>query len=172
MKTTLFAILFMFTYVSLSAQNIIIQQNNADQSKVEERIVEKTVYVEKQEPKKPKPTTPVLIMGYIYVFPETFRGEVEEVNQIIMELNQNNAYGHNDWRLPTMAELRILYSHRDKLPEIMDLKTGYLSSEFIRTYNHYGTGSYPLHKILDVDGRHWSVESGASISGTAVLVCN
>ena len=110
-------------------------------------------------------------MGYLYVFPETYCGEVDEVKSIIRELNANRAHGFSDWRLATMAELNILYSNKDKLPGIMDGDTGYLSSEFIRMYNHYGTGTYPLHRIFDPTGTHWTVESGASISGTAVLVC-
>lgn len=151
-----------------TAQNIIIQQNNQT-NQSEPKIVEKKIYVEKPvyiEKTNPKPTSPVCIMGYLYVFPETFSGTVDDIKGIIRELNNNNAHGFSTWRLPTMPELQVLYSNKNSLPGIMDDQHGYISSEYIRTYN----GNYPLHRMFDPSGKHWSVEPEAGMAGTAILV--
>lgn len=170
LKLTLVLFLLVSSMQKVLAQNIIIQQNNG---KPEEKVVTKEVLVEKPvyiEKTPSKPTSPVCILGYLYVFPDIFFGDVNDLKELIKELNANNAHGFSDWRLPTMAELRILYSQKNMLPEIMDDNHGYISSEFIRIYNHYGLANYPLHKKFDPSGKHWQVERGAGITGTAIIV--
>lgn len=103
----------------LSAQNIIIQQNNnknQQQTKVIERVVEKPIYIEKPKP-KPKPTSPILLdAANIYVAPEDFdfmSGSTAKT--IIKNLNNSKYLGYNDWRIPTDDEYTIMKLFIDKL---------------------------------------------------------
>ena len=64
----------------------------------------------------------VKLLGYLYVFPEDL-GSFADTGyhdktipwDMIATLNQNNTYGHNNWRLPTKAEMMLLIENVNKL---------------------------------------------------------
>lgn len=58
----------------------------------------------------------VTLLGYLYVFPEDL-GDLlrKEVSGIITAINKNNAYGYNTWRLPTLAEIKIMSNYKSKI---------------------------------------------------------
>lgn len=111
MKKIWTLILFILACVTMHAQNIIIQQNN------QQTPSEKVVIKEKQVPVyiKEQPaelTQPVLIYGYLHVYPVDL-GEFQVQDypyQVIQNINKVNAYGRNSWRLPTKEELSIMES--------------------------------------------------------------
>ena len=89
----------------ISAQNIIVQQNNSTQ-KQEPKVVykEKVVYVEKKQ------NGPILVAGYLYVYPEKLGYYDKCPTAIINGINKKRAYGKNTWRLPTKEEYSIIRS--------------------------------------------------------------
>lgn len=110
-KNLLMLILIIASNVLSHAQNIIIQQNNQQQQ-------EKVIVKEKEVPVyvKEKPTEqlqPILIYGYLYVYPEDL-GRFRVRNfpyDVIRNINRVKAYGRDTWRLPTEAEFRIMSEH-------------------------------------------------------------
>ncbi len=99
----------MFTYSTLCAQNIVIQQNNQPYQREKVIIQEKKVPVYVQ-PQSTELTEPVLIYGYLYVYPvDLGQFTVKEFPyQVIQSINRTNAYGRNNWRLPTESEYKIM----------------------------------------------------------------
>ena len=99
----------MFTYSTLCAQNIIIQQNNQPYQREKVIIKEKEVpvYI---EPQSTELTKPVLIYGYLYVYPvDLGRFSTSEFPyQAIQGINRSNAFGRNNWRLPTKDEWAMM----------------------------------------------------------------
>ena len=67
-------------------------------------------------------------MGYFYVFPEDL-GEMTYYQAIDMCKNVNSVklHGYNDWRLPTMNELKVIYQNKSKLDGLV--AGYYLSSD-------------------------------------------
>ncbi len=108
-KILLIVILIIACNVSSRAQNIIIQQNNQQQ---QEKVIikEKKVPVYVKE-KSTELTQPVLIYGYLYVYPEDL-GRFRVRNfpyDVVRNINRVRAYGRDTWRLPTKEELSIMY---------------------------------------------------------------
>ena len=103
----LMAILIIVCSVSSYGQNIIIQQNNQQQKeKVIIKEKEVPVYIEKSE----GTTQPIMLHGYLYVYPDDlgmFR-VCDFPYDVIANINKVRAYGRNTWRLPTRAELEIM----------------------------------------------------------------
>lgn len=106
------------------------------------------------------------VMGYLYVFPDVFSGTGEEAKDILKELNSHNAYGYNDWRLPTVTELTVMFRYnKTSLDNMMDPNRGYLSSEYVGCYD-----DVHLYKIFDYTGRNWCVKHGCSVAGNLIFV--
>ena len=92
--------------VNVSAQNIIIQQNNSQGTQQTERVIEKKVYV----PVEKQSAGPVVLFGYLYVYPEDLgKFRVQDFpSEVIKNINKAKAFGRGTWRLPTDAELRMM----------------------------------------------------------------
>lgn len=119
MKKIWTLILVILTYVTMYAQNIIIQQNNQQVPSEKVVIKEKHVpiYIKEQPPAL---TQPVLIYGYLHVYPvDLGLFQVQDFPyQVIQNINKVNAYGRNTWRLPTKEELSIMESTNGGLNNI------------------------------------------------------
>lgn len=109
--------------ITCEAQNIIIQQNNASKPKIVEKV--KVVEVEK---KVTKPSSPVCLMGYLYVFPEAIESTTSDIDGVVKQLNDHQVYGSNKWRVANIGELKLVLSHGDKLPGIANRDYVYISS--------------------------------------------
>lgn len=116
MRSVIAFILLMNLGGCLFAQNIIIQQNNNQTTKnrerVVEKVVEKPVYIKE---KSSKPSTPICLFGYLYVYPEDLGLFKVYPESVVNNINKHKAYGKMHWRLPTIEELSLLKEHADKL---------------------------------------------------------
>lgn len=111
MKKIWTLILIILAHVMTYAQNIIIQQNN-QQAPTERVVIQEKhvpVYIKEQPAEL---TQPVLIYGYLHVYPVDLGSfQVQDYPyQVIQNINKVNAYGRNTWRLPTKEELSIMES--------------------------------------------------------------
>lgn len=122
-----FLIVFVGTYSMAQNYNNNINNNNnnliINNQPVIERVkyIEKyrTVYVEKPQPKRIARTLsePICLLGSIWVYVEDlgdFRNQ-SDAWEIIQHLNEKGAYGRNDWRIPSSAELTLMEENADKI---------------------------------------------------------
>ena len=134
MKKILLLITFVFQYFILPAQNIVIQQNSNQTQQEKVVIKEKVpVYVEKPSTEL---TKPVLIYGYLYVYP-TDLGSFRVQNfpyAVIANINKAKAYGRSNWRLPTKEELELMreadggsFHHLGKLRLAQGIGSSYMA---------------------------------------------
>lgn len=117
MKNILAVILCCFIYDVAYSQNIIIQQNNPKQTeKVVIKEKEVPVYIKKQPS---APTKPICLYGYLWVYPEDLGRFKTYPADVIAAINKSGAFGRNNWRLPTLDELRVLQQNVDKLGKVL-----------------------------------------------------
>lgn len=108
MKKGILTMMCLLGGLLISAQNIIVQQNNSTQ-KQEPKVVykEKVVYVEKQQ------QGPILVAGYLWVYPEKLGEFTRCPNALINGINKKRAYGKSTWRLPTNEEATIIAASKN-----------------------------------------------------------
>ena len=68
---------------------------------------------------------PIVIMDFLYIFPNDLGQYEDEPKDIINGINEQNIYGYNDWRLPTIEELQFMCAN---MP--VKLTNVYMSSSF------------------------------------------
>ena len=103
------------------AQNYNVNNNNNNNNiiinnqPVIERVkyIEKyrTIYLEKPQPKRHarKLASPVCILGvYVYIEDLGDFNSLTDAQEIINRLNATGAFGRNNWRIPTSAELTLM----------------------------------------------------------------
>ena len=105
--------------------------------------------------------SPITLHGYLIVYPEDLGVFSSEPANIIMTLNNNNSYEHNNWRLPTDEELALMFGAKDKLflngTEYMTMEncdSGY--SKYVRLVTLSGNSSYS-NLIVTVNGTRYQV---------------
>lgn len=87
------------------------------------------------------------LFGYLYVFPENLGNYTyKEAMEMCDNINSANLYGFNNWRLPTLKELKIIYQNKDKL-DGFPIGT-YLSSEPSGSTNY---NNEILYEALNMD---------------------
>jgi hypothetical protein len=81
----------------------------------------------------------VLLLGYLSVFPEDLGNMTyNQAMELCKNVNAVNLYGYNNWRLPTLNELKLIYQNRAKLE---GLSTGYyISSEYSSNIGYNNSG--------------------------------
>ncbi len=100
-------------------QNTVIVNNQPVIERVKYIEKYRTVYVEKPQPKRYARTlsAPVCLVGSIWVYIEDlgdFQSQYDAM-EIIQHLNARGAYGRNNWRIPTPAELTLMEKNADKI---------------------------------------------------------
>lgn len=118
MKKGILSFMCLLACLLLSAQNIIVQQNNSVQQQQEPKVVykDRVVYVEKQS------QGPILVAGYLWVYPDKIGYYDKCPTAIINGINKRRAYGKSTWRLPTSEEARLLFA---SYPQLDLKKYGY-----------------------------------------------
>lgn len=133
MKRYLLPILLILVYFGLEAQNIIIQQNNQQQQKETVIVKEKPVYIKENEQSE-ELTAPILIHGYLFVYP-TDLGDfsIEDFPyDVIQNINKVKAFGRSTWRLPTESELELMIEYNGKNQKLHMDKTLYINAHVYR----------------------------------------
>jgi hypothetical protein len=97
--------------------NVNAQQNNLNINVVP-HVIEKPVYIERYrtvykdrpQPKRVarKLAAPVKLLGYLWVYPEDLGTFKQQPISVISEINAQNPYGRDSWRIPTPDELAVL----------------------------------------------------------------
>lgn len=72
----------------------------------------RTVYVDKPRTAK-KLSKPVLLLGYLWVYPEDLGNFKQVPVNVIKAINNQKPYGHNNWRIPTPDELAVMEANAD-----------------------------------------------------------
>lgn len=107
--------------VSLNAQSYDVN-NNQQQININLPVIEKPVYIEKyrtvyiEKPRVAKKLSePVLLLGYIWVYPEDLGSFNQIPVGVINSINARKPYGRDTWRIPTPDELAVLEANADKI---------------------------------------------------------
>lgn len=100
-------------------QNTVIVNNAPVIVKTEYVDRYRTVYVNRPQPVRvaKKLPAPIQLHGYLWVYPEDigdFRQQAD-ASGVIRDINAQNPYGRNDWRIPTPGELALLENEADKV---------------------------------------------------------
>lgn len=119
------SVILMQISLNVNAQNITQQSINVNQNQqsvnINVPVIEKkvyidryrTVYIEKRAPKRL--SEPVTLLGFLCVFPEDIGNFQSHPNSIIRAINNQGAYGRNNWRIPTHDELMVMEANADKI---------------------------------------------------------
>ena len=128
----IFCLILLFLPLTLQGQNYNNNNNNninqnqntviinnapvVEKTKVIEKV--KTVVVEKEAPKPKryarKLPAPVCILNSLWVYTEDLGVQDRySAPEIVEMLNNTNAHGRNDWRVPTDAELNLMLQNAD-----------------------------------------------------------
>lgn len=101
------------------AQNVNANQNQQIIN-LNVPIIEKKVYVDRYRPvyiEKPrvarKLEKPVLLLGYLWVYPEDLGNFSQVPIGVINSINAQKPYGRDNWRIPTPDELAVLEANAD-----------------------------------------------------------
>lgn len=127
-RIIIFVLLFFIVMQVVSQNNNVNTNNNVNNVTINNQpVIERvqyitkyrTVYVDKPQPKRyaRKLSSPVCVLGTIWIYVEDL-GEFKsqtDAREIIAHLNQMGAYGRNDWRIPTSAELTVMEQNADKI---------------------------------------------------------
>ena len=106
---------------SLSAQSYSVN-NNQQQININVPVIEKPVYIERYRTvyvDKPRTARkldkPVLLLGYLWVYPEDLGNFKQVPVGVINSINAQSPYGKNNWRIPTPDELAVMEANADKI---------------------------------------------------------
>ena len=104
-----------------AAQNVTANQNqqviNVNVPVIEKKVYVdryRTVYVEKPRVAR-KLEKPVLLLGYLWVYPEDLGNFGQIPVGVINSVNSQRPYGRNNWRIPTPDELVVLEANAEKI---------------------------------------------------------
>lgn len=105
------------TAIQQNQQNININLPVIEKKVYIERY--RTVYVDRPQPKRiaKKLSAPVLLHGFLWVYPEdigNFKRQADAL-EIIRNINNQTPYGRNNWRIPTPGELAVLEANAEKI---------------------------------------------------------
>ncbi len=61
----------------------------------------------------------IKLLGYLYVFPEDIgMWTYEDALKICANVNASNLYGYNDWKIPAISELQLIYTYKSKFENL------------------------------------------------------
>lgn len=105
----------------LKAQSVSVNQQQQNIN-INVPVIEKPVYIERYRTvyvEKPrvarKLDEPVLLLGYLWVYPEDLGNFKQVPVSVINSVNAQKPYGRDNWRIPTPDELAVLEANADKI---------------------------------------------------------
>lgn len=120
--------------LSCYAQNTVIIQQNTNQP-TQKKVIEK-VYVPVPVEKNTVLTEPVLLYGYLLVYPVDLGKFQNYPADVISNINAAGAFGRTNWRLPTSSELDVLKQNA---------KVINLDESGVSAGGYYGEKTYDIH---------------------------
>ena len=101
------------------AQNYNTTQYQQTQAQPQQQMPQQvqTIYVEKPQPKRlaRKLAEPVQLLGYLWVYPEDLGNFKQQPIGIIENINTQNMYGRDNWRIPSPDELAVLENNAETI---------------------------------------------------------
>jgi hypothetical protein len=116
----LFIVMFLYcASMEINAQSVSVNQQQVN---INVPVIEKPVYIERYRTvyvDKPrvarKLNEPVLLLGYLWVYPEDLGNFKRVPADIITSINDKKPYGHDNWRIPTPDELAVLEANAEQI---------------------------------------------------------
>lgn len=103
-------------------QDVTVQQNQQNVN-INLPVIEKTVYVDRYRTvyvDKPLPkrvakklSAPIQLLGYLWIYTEDIGNFKQPPYDVIKNINVQNPYGRNNWRIPTPDELAVMENNAD-----------------------------------------------------------
>lgn len=117
-----FIMVFVLTLaINVYSQSYTINQQS-QQVNINVPVIEKPVYIEKyrtvfvEKPRKArKLEKPILLLGYLWVYPEDLGNFKQVPVGVINSINAQKPYGHNNWRIPSPDELVVMEANAEKI---------------------------------------------------------
>lgn len=123
MKNYLLLAVLLIAPLAISAQTINQNQQNVNINFDKLPIIEKPVYITKYRTvyvDKPQPTRiakklekPVLLLGYLWVYPYDLGEFIQNPTNIIENINAQAPFDRSTWRIPTPDELAVMEANAD-----------------------------------------------------------
>lgn len=121
-KAILLALVCILVLTTGMAQNNITANQNQQVINLNVPVIEKKVYVDRYRTvyvAKPrvarKMEKPVLLLGYLWVYPEDLGNFSQIPVGVINSINVQRPYGRKNWRIPTPDELAVLEANAEKI---------------------------------------------------------
>lgn len=111
MKKLFHILCLCFIASTLSAQRIAIMDFQASSSSGNASSSTPTEYSTTSQPTSPSNSQPIVLYGYLKVFPHDLGTFDARPFSIIENINRVGQYGYKAWRIPTKEELSLLYSN-------------------------------------------------------------
>ena len=122
-KSSILMAIVVASFPSISWSQVNVNNSQQQQNiNINVPIIEKKVYVDRYRTvyvDKPrvarKLDKPVLLLGYLWVFPEDLGNFRQVPAGVINSINVQKPYGRNNWRIPTPDELVVLEANAEKI---------------------------------------------------------
>ena len=125
MKKCILLTFLLIVSIEVSAQTINQNQQNVNINFENLPVIEKpvyitkyrTVYVNKPQPKRVAKILekPVLLLGYLWVFPYDLGEFKQNPTNVIDNINAQIPFDRSTWRVPTPDELAVMEANADKV---------------------------------------------------------
>ena len=120
-RKTILLLCLLSIVLTASAQSYTVNQQS-QQVNINVPVIEKPVYIERyrtvyvNKPRKArKLSEPVLLLGYLWVYPEDLGSFKQVPISVIKSVNAQRPYGRNNWRIPTPDELAVLEANAERI---------------------------------------------------------
>ena len=121
LKKTLLTVFGLVLACIVQSQTYTVNQQS-QQVNINVPVIEKPVYIERyrtvyvEKPRKArKLEKPLLLLGYLWVYPEDLGNFKQVPIGVINSINAQTPFGHNNWRIPTPDELVVMEANAERI---------------------------------------------------------